>query len=175
MQQCLYRVKRYGLEWLMTNDVDEYLWVNKTESSKPYSVNISILQDFLQPYENLTDVGGLAVEGWYFGANNSYRETLEFAIDYVYRSQKMKVKGGRRKLIYRVPIAERIDVHWLRGGGRMITLPPSDIRWNHYRRPQHGIFQRGRRPIVMDASLRDTYRAAMVDSMNNDTYTGAMG
>ncbi len=84
MQQCLYRVKRYGLEWLMTNDVDEYLWVNKTESSKPYSVNISVLQDFLQPYEYLTDVGGLAVEGWAFGANNSYSETLEFAIDYVY-------------------------------------------------------------------------------------------
>jgi len=25
MQQCLYRSKRYGLEWLMANDVNEYL------------------------------------------------------------------------------------------------------------------------------------------------------
>lgn len=35
MQQCLYRSKRYGLDWIMANDIDEYLWINRTESP-PY-------------------------------------------------------------------------------------------------------------------------------------------
>lgn len=171
MQQCLYRAKRYGLDWIMTNDIDEYLWINKTVSNQSSAVhNVSMLHDFLLPYEDgaYNDVGGLAVEGWAFGANESSSETLEFPIDYVYRAQEMT--GGRRKIIYRAPIAEAIDIHWLRRGGKLIYLPPSDIRWNHYRRPQEGIFQRGRRPIVMDSSLRDTYRAAMVESMKNDIY-----
>ncbi len=169
MQQCLYRLKRYGLDWLMANDIDEYLWVNKTESTGAKLHNISVLQDFLQAYEAMPSLGGLAVEGWSFGTNGTSQENeLELHIDYIHRTRQ--IAGGRRKIIYRVPNAKRIHIHWLYEGGSLISLPPSDIRWNHYRRPNQGIFQRGRREVVQDASLPDTYRTSILESMKQDTY-----
>jgi hypothetical protein len=172
MQQCLYRSKRYGLEWLMTNDIDEYLWLNETESIgvNKSAGNHSILQQFLSKYEQYPKLGGLAVEGWAFGAHKNERgKMLKLQIDYVYRANE--VSGGRRKIIYRVPTAKRISVHWLYGGGSLIELPISTIRWNHYREPHAGIYGRKRRfPIVRDSSLPDTYRSSIVQALNGYIY-----
>jgi hypothetical protein len=173
MQQCLYRLKRYGLEWLMTNDIDEYLWLNETESmgvNKSIG-NTSILQEFLLKYEtDDPNIGGLAVEGWSFGANENEIGILrELQIDYIYRVNE--VSGGRRKIIYRVPTAKRISVHWLFEGGYLLELPISTIRWNHYREPHTGVYGRKNNFwLVCDSSLPDAYRPSIVQALNGFVY-----
>ncbi len=179
-QHCLYRSKQHGLDWLMTNDADEYLWLNKTESQKLVKeedmaeTKGSILQHFLHQFENITTLGALAVEGWAFGQIGSrienFNGTTQLPFDYSYRTEEPGV-GGRRKLIYRVPTAKRIGVHWLLEGGKTVDLPISDIRWNHYRSPGRGIFGRNmNQSIVRDSSLQDAYRVAVLRSMRQDEY-----
>lgn len=186
-QQCLYRSKRYGFNWLMTNDVDEYLWLNKIETGqsdgktvqqqkkKNYLANpLSTsskpkLKQFLEKYEQRSEIGALAVDGWAFGAvTNAANASLPF--DYCERTLKPGV-GGREKLIYHVPTATRIGVHWLLEGGKTLKLPITDIRWNHYRSPSKGIFGRvSKETVVCDSSLPNTYRNAVlayIGSFNN--------
>ena len=125
-------------------------------------------RNFLLEYERIPDLGDLAVEGWSFGSHKTRQERepepeLKLHIDYIYRAQK--ITSGRRKIIYRVPNAKRIDVQLLREGGKLIQLHPSSIRWNHYRRPHKGIYQLKHQKIVQDSSLPDAYRESILESI----------
>jgi hypothetical protein len=177
-QQCLYRAKRHGLDWLMTNDVDEYLWVHQLETATSRATNpklpqalyqrngIPKLKQFLKQYEKVSSIGALAVDGWAFGGvKQKINATLPF--DYCERTVKPGV-GGRTKLIYRVPRAKRIGVHWLLEGGKTVVLPITDIRWNHYRSPTKGIFgHSSKQDVVCDSSLPNRYREAVLESMRH--------
>lgn len=188
-QQCLYRSKRYGLNWLMTNDIDEYLWLNKMEKdhsnarrhqekreegTQAHIVSrIPKLKRFLQEYEENDEIGALAVDGWAFGRMGEVRNTnLSLPFDYCHRTVRPGV-GGRTKLIYRVPTATRIGVHWLLEGGTTLHLPISDIRWNHYRSPTKGIFKMSSgEDLVCDTSLPTAYRNAVLDCLRRYNITG---
>lgn len=168
-QQCLYRSKRYGLDWLMTNDLDEYLWLNKLEkveskakTDQEQQNSMPKIKQFLQKYMRNTEIGALAVDGWAFGGVTKLNATLPF--DYYQRTMKPGI-GGRTKLIYRVPKATRIGIHWLLEGGKTLELPITDVRWNHYRSPTQGIFGRENEAVVYDLSLPNTYRKAVLESM----------
>jgi hypothetical protein len=173
---CLYHLKRMGLKWFVTADVDEYLWIDKLESQSghPHTTNYTKytgsrlpLHEFLSPFENRTNIGAIKIHGWAFGQNVTEagvdkNQTEELAVDYVYRG--LKPTGGRTKLIYNAQVAIYIGVHWLYQGGYAVETNISEIRWNHYRRPDTGIFKLSKKsPVVRDASLPVKYRHNITD------------
>jgi len=202
-QQCLYRAKRYGLDWIMTNDLDEYLWVNAIEEQDELTVKkkngsslvtttaevaaasppppshspeqeASVLARFLKKYEDNPKLGAVRVDGWAFGGQknhqNAYEDRSLLPIDLTTRA--VVPTGGRFKLIYRVPTARKISVHWLYDGGYTTkTNVETEIQWRHYRRAaknsgaSESVFQSGRNPLVEDTKLRDKYRDSIVEWM----------
>jgi len=195
-QQCLYRAKRHGLDWIMTNDLDEYLWVNAVEeqdklNKKNGSSSVittaevgaavppshrpdheaSVLARFLRKYEDDPQLGAVAVNGWAFGGAknhiNAYEDRSLLAIDFTTRA--VVPSGGKTKLIYRVPTAQKVGVHWLFSGGYTAkTKVKTEIQWHHYRRattnsPDERIYYSKNKTLEEDTKLRDKYRDSILE------------
>jgi hypothetical protein len=155
--QCLYRLKRYGLDWFTTLDLDEYIWIDELRSME--STDSPPLQKFLSKFEHQKDIGALEIGGWGFGRNKELEpknKTYELVVDYTYRSREPA--GGRVKCLYQAQVAEDISVHWVYKGGRTISLNISEIRLNHYKRPHDGVFRGRESELRADSSLPDKYR-----------------
>jgi hypothetical protein len=165
--QCLYRLKRYGLDWFTTLDLDEYIWIND-ELRSMERTDSPPLQKFLSKFEHQTnkDVGALEIRGWGFGRNKKLEpknKTFELLVDYTYRVRKPV--GGRNKCLYQAQVAEDIGVHWVYMGGRTISLNISEIRLNHYKRPRDGVFQARKSQLLADSSLPDKYRELILKGL----------
>ena len=58
-QQCLYLAKRYGLDWLLVADSDEYLWISQPNATK--------IHDVVRPFTNRSDIVGLLLNNIPYG------------------------------------------------------------------------------------------------------------
>lgn len=159
--QCLYRAKKYGLKWIMTNDIDEYLWLSKLESqTSELSQNEPPLKRFLETFREANNLGALKISSWSFGRHGN---ESSFPLDIEYTHHAAKPSTERSKLIYHVPVATNIGIHYLVQGGEAQTLPATEARWNHYRRPHLGIHEKSKLPPIRDSSLPDKYKEPMLE------------
>ena len=170
LNQCLYKAKRYGVEWFITTDTDEYVWVTDQEST---TKNFP-LQSFLEKLSPQTrNVGALIMNSIPFGRNKKLEhenKTFELTMDYTYRHQQdtpWDVKHHRWKCIYHSPVAELISVHNLdQGGEKMYMDATTHIRVNHYKDPAAGVYQAISRKQKADSSLPDKYRKLVLEALS---------
>ena len=179
LHQCLYRAKSYSFDWIVTTDLDEYIWVTHSTaivgaaniaSSHQYPALVSFLaSDFAN---NNSDIGSLVMNSIPFGRNPSQEpETRSLDIDYVFRNKNnppWEFRGKRWKNFYHVATAVELDVHFLRRGGTSVFLDPdSQARINHYKTPSKGVWHtQNLKNLKRDSSLPDLYREKVLRLVN---------
>jgi hypothetical protein len=170
--QCIYRAKRYKLDWVATTDVDEYI---RVMSPHPTTNNITVspLQYLLNSIPNRHLIGGLSMNSIPFGRNlllDPANKTIPLVMDHVWRNKKdpEDVKWARRKLIYNPQIALDVGIHDVfRGGQERHLKVKSQAFLQHYKQVDRGVFQSSNSSdLVMDTELRDQYRDRVVVAMN---------
>jgi hypothetical protein len=173
LNQCLYMAKRYGVEWFTTTDVDEYIWVSDDRES---TMNATFpLQSFLDKkslQQQTKTVGALIMNSIPFGRNvklESENKTFELVMDYTFRDEQdtpWDIKHHRWKCIYHAPVAQVISVHNLdQGGGKMYMDASTQVRVNHYKSPNTGVYQAEARHLKVDSSLPDKYRELVLEEL----------
>lgn len=175
--QCLYHFKRLGLEWMVTLDVDEYVWVSPASQTQQPK---DLLKEFLNQYSNDTELGALTMWSIPFGSSQvppPKRQRLltpntssTFLLDYIHRRPFFSIRRGimdRQKLWYHVPVATDVTIHALRHGGREQVVPMDVMRIQHYKEPHWGVFQATSvEELETDASLRNLYYEQVLQENN---------
>jgi len=172
--RCIYHAKRLGYKWIITTDVDEYIWVNITDyhpeqqqqqqqqqqgqGSKPN--NTYPLKQYLIDHSNEFDAyAGLVMNSVFFGryndeptiANTSHPSLV---MDYVWR--RVNPEWQRYKQIYHIPKVYTAGVHYVSGQGGSYNL--EDVYFHHYKTPWQGVFKSKQKPMMRDTRLKALYR-----------------
>lgn len=149
---CLFKMKEYGYDWVVTTDLDEYIDVTNQNSTN--------LIDFLEKYFDPHIINSLIMRSVPFGANLTEPNT-ELVTDYVYRNRLTKMdefQGGREKHIYSVHNAEYVGVHYLYGKSATPLVPSTQAYVKHYKLPTKGVFQTAQNMILKDDNFSLRYR-----------------
>ena len=168
---CLHNTKRYQFDWFTTTDVDEYIQVvSNNEASSPRSY-----QNFLDDNYDPANYGCLEMRSIPHGRNKFQNEsTHDLTLDYTWRHNTTALRPkGREKQIYNPQKINTLGVHYCWGGpGKRVTLNfTNEIRLNHYKRANEGIFRVDARKkeqesnIVQDTAFRDQYRSQVLQAL----------
>lgn len=146
---CIYRL-RNSAKWSALHDVDEFFQLMNNKKD---------LLTMLDSYER--PLGGVQVFNQFFGRDkripidaNSSNSTILFE-KYTYRAPHV-VRKGRQKVIGYLANITYFSVHMITLGSRMVVADPeSELRMNHFRRPQLGVFGYYRQSAV-SKTIEDT-------------------
>lgn len=146
---CIHRAKGRS-QWVGLFDVDEYFQLFQQIS----------MPAFLKLYTNQS-IGGIQVKNWFFGKHPKEKipASKEFLIDrYVWRAPK-PITSGREKLIVQPVHVDYFSVHMITLGEKMVAVDPeTQLRLNHYRRPDKGVWgyykPKSWSKLVLDESMR---------------------
>ena len=166
--QCLYQAKRYGLKWITTTDVDEYIWINNSSLRNNNNTKNNPLLEILSRFENDNDdehpIAGLEFNNIPFGRYKEIEpEPYEYVMDYTYRS--INHKWEHYKVLYHVPRATNIGIHWAYDGGKTVKIPEEELHSRHYKNPHNGVFKGRKTEKVQDTALRDEYKGRVVNEL----------
>jgi len=171
--QCIYRMKRLNLDWVVTTDVDEYIYVNLTQKEQSNQTKaVPVLQKFLATVDDYENIGALQMSSIFFGRNilvEPENTTYPLLIDFVWRKKKNYLT--RQKLIYNPRNAKSVGVHFLWNGG-YIKKATSELYMHHYKNSHSGVFDpktlkpcTSEIPILKDSNLVDKYRDKIIKAL----------
>ncbi|CAJ1968325.1 unnamed protein product [Cylindrotheca closterium] len=129
--QCLSRLRRYGVKWIMTLDVDEFVEIrgNNDESSRRDKEEEYPLRSFLSRYDQDANnkrqkdkpVGALRMRSVPFPTNRKFDlptfRPYRMAMDHVHRwddTLGTYIDAKRPKMIYQAQLCDVAGVHWCR-------------------------------------------------------------
>lgn len=164
----IYRARAMGFDWVVMNDVDEYVHIkhNEMNQSLPKTLDF-LLSEYQQQPEHQETIAGISIRSYSFGScrqmdpNEPYPELM---IDYNC-SRRGAFLGKRMKSAVRPQWVSYYSVHG-------VTDPPksevtanvgSELRLLHYKDPEKGTFE-SRKP-KKDTTLRDMYRDRLVQRL----------
>jgi hypothetical protein len=164
--------KRYGLDWITTTDVDEYIWI--TDPGAMNSIDPPPVQAFLSQFSDKPDLGALKMNSLPFGRNKKVEpksKAFELIVDYTCRKKKLPSIYGHEKNFFGSQVALDISIHELMKGGNTLKLEvASQARLNHYKLPWKGLFQARKLPanaLMNDTSLPDKYRKSILQGLDS--------
>jgi hypothetical protein len=175
--------KRYGLDWITTTDVDEYIWI--TDPGAMNSIDPPPMQAFLSQFSDKPDLGALKMNSLSFGRNRGVEprsKAFELIVDYTCRKKKLASINAKRnkreknyfereKNFFGSQVALDISIHQLMEGGETLRLHmASQARLNHYKIPLKGPFQANNLPaneLINDTSLPDKYRKSILHGLDS--------
>jgi hypothetical protein len=178
--QCLWRLKRYGVDWFLTTDVDEYIEVrdNTTEGAE-YPL-LSFLKKHKNTTREKTPIGGLRMMSVPFGSakvtDGEDAGPFHLAMDYTTRWDDATgnfIDRSRPKIIYQAQVCEANNVHWRLRGGRTEGVDPlSEIMLHHIRRPRPGIMGGlgGGKSKRRDSKMADGYRVKVCNEILSNPF-----
>jgi len=161
---ALWRAKRMGLDWMAFTDVDELVDLG----SSPLK---TYLADFKAKYGG--KYVGLFLRSVPYGKNIENETKPELLIDYTWRQDLNLTKDccrARNKLIMDVAKASVVSLHYHGFGRLFIPETTDELRVNHYKRKDDGVFNMkyhylGPPHIIEDTRLRDKYRKGIVEQL----------
>lgn len=175
MTDIFWKAKYLQIDWLLNADTDEYLWLNSTMDiyEKP-------IESYLRQLDNNFTRQGIQLNSIPFGHNVSKHDKkntfLHFhnksLMNFIYR-EKGNVCSHAWKRVKMIAFIKSKELHGLshhgctRGpkpkhGCRPIKANANVARINHYKKPEHGVFDRKagvrtQNEIMKDTDLRDRY------------------
>lgn len=179
--QCLMMAKQYGLDWIMTPDVDEYVAIH--DPTVTHFSNPSPLQQYLQKYQDKAQPQ-VCLHGGGYGRNpRSERDKGQFqlTLDFTYRRDRTigngehnrdgRGAGGRRKCFYNPRSVSGVDYHGMTGetfgqGNANIT----EIELYHFRTPMLGP-QFPPHRLTSYPEVRDMYRDKVMEELKRLNWT----
>jgi hypothetical protein len=185
--QCLYTAKKYGYNWIVTTDVDEYIYVaprqNDTNQTLPFP---SFLSQFDPNVYSSLIMNSIPFGRNIFLTNSSTTDgsnsSTSLMIDYVWRRNfnLSQYPFERFKQIYNPRSVWSVGVHycWYADEGTLsnVHLSPEEhgIHIQHYKKADQGVFKKGNKLMVksandlrLDPSLRDAYREDLVRALRD--------
>ena len=159
--RCLWKAKKYGLDWIITTDSDEYIDIQdptatametiiapaaSSSAAPALTTTTTSMRKFLSRFDP-QKVGALQMMNIPYGShlNLERKEDLPLQLDQVWRNKDMRsVEGGweRQKLIYSVSTAISVGVHYLwnvsNGGNaqeyiELLEQPETSVYLHHYK------------------------------------------
>ena len=163
---CIYRGKNASVSWIGIHDIDEYWFIKKD----PY--DLKSLTTYYSP--NVTS--GIPIFNVWYGPHPNEPETHfmhkregNLLLDYVWRSPDYR---GPRKNIVSPQLVNYLYVHWITGEKEGSQFGPQatwKIVMNHYRRPYNRVnsfeMESSWNELVMDTSMRDTYKGGVLNAI----------
>jgi len=194
---AIWRARRMGMRWIAMNDIDEYIAVapspgtkiintNATETIKP----IGSLSRYLAKLETtnplIRSVGGIEMNSIPFGCNmqknkrNKFvcnkNETKDILIDYVSHSlaDHSSYPRGRMKMLVNPKKVTKYNIHSIGGSSERLSRneirfksPADELRINHYKQADKGVFQwKRKQPLQKDSYLMDNYHDLLVERIS---------
>ena len=170
--QCLYRAKKYQVDWIITTDLDEFIWVGNSNNQPATRQSRPLLRELLHELEmthpNIKDVGAFEMNSIPYRRNVHFDPPQHLPLDYTWRTAQPLDARERDgvKLIYQVEVARAIGRHELWKGGKTFQLQPSTQA--HVRR-----FKETTAPIpndlIRDSELFDAYHIPVLEELQNQT------
>lgn len=183
--QCLMMAKQYGLDWVMTPDVDEYIVVH--DPAITHFTSPSPLQQYLGKPEFQHDAndetkprGQVCLNGGGYGKHPKLENdtVFELTIDFTYRKDRIygngelgpdgKGAGGRRKCFYNPKVIDGVDTHGKHGRWRdnlKDCVNTTEIELYHFRSPLLGPVEAAEDQLASYPELRDMYRDKLKQEM----------
>ncbi|VEU41049.1 unnamed protein product [Pseudo-nitzschia multistriata] len=176
---CIYNARKYGYDWIITTDVDEYVHVPKG-SNKTNDEAESPLELFLRRYDRLL-YSCLIMNSIPYGRNMWLKEpdfpSNPFLIDYVWR-RNMNLSEYplyRYKQIYNPQQVWSLGVHYcyVADGEQNLQLPAEDgLFLQHFKLAHKGVYKKFEKlmlksedDLLKDTTVRDMYRSDLADAM----------
>lgn len=177
--QCLMMAKQYGLDWIMTPDVDEYIAVH--DLTVTHFSNPSPLQQYLERYQEQPQV---CLHGGGYGRNPRFEHNesqFQLTLDFTYRRDKKfgngehiedgRGAGGRRKCFYNPRMVSGVEYHSMSGGEfGQGNANISEIELFHFRSPMLGP-QFPPHRLVSYPEVRDMYRDKVMGELKRLNWT----
>ena len=189
--QCMYNARKYMYDWIITTDVDEYIYVPKKENGTTTVTTTDIvlppLQSYLKQY-NLNHYSSLVMYSIPFGSNNflesnnddirseneNRSSSSSLMIDYVWRRNwnLSQYELYRQKQIYNPGTVWSFGVHycWVADGAKNVVLYSDDgLFLQHYKLAHKGVYKKFNKLMIkspddlrIDTKMRDDYREDLV-------------
>ena len=198
---ALWRAKRMGLEWIAPFDFDEYIDITYPTmvNDLPYDhsfgsavreSDIDTLPKFLKKFQNTHFVKypkfvGIQMKSVPLGRHGKDRaagKETELTIDNVWRLKGAinTFRAPRCKLILNVTITTSIyNLHYLGGASTgdnwVWRAPAKEIRVNHYKNPQKGVFNNRNSftneadDVELHTSFMEKYHTKLLDELQWST------
>jgi len=193
--QCMFNARKYNYDWIITTDVDEYMYVPKnnnkninvnnettTTTTTINTVSSSPLQSYLTRFDP-KQYSSLIMNSIPFGRNrwsepdplepqpSSLDHTSSLLIDYVWRRDLnlSEYPLYRHKQIYNPQHVWSIGVHycWVAEGKKDVVLKPDEgLFLQHYKLAKMGVYKNFEKNMIKSV---DDIR---IDTELRDTYRG---
>lgn len=178
---CIWNAKKYGYDWVITTDVDEWIRIPAGEDEGAQTVSaIFPIQPFLKRFDPNT-FSCLTMRSVAFGSNQ-WLPKPDFPpnpllIDYVWRENKnFSDYNDRQKVIYNPQSVLGIGIHkcWTAQGTHVYLEPDKgEAYFHHYKRAAKGVFLKTEKMklvsseenLLRDSILRDMYRSDLVSAL----------
>lgn len=185
--QCLSRLRRYGVDWVTTIDVDEFLDVRREDSRSANNSLTHYLEEFeRKQMAESKSVAAIRMANVPFSWSDN--RPFRMLMDFTFRLDNSTgwTDRKRSKLIYNTQFCDTAGVHWCRkevNGGRVLGVEPiTDLMLHHLKygvrtavkspNPPTGYWpgQGNHQLPVQDSYMSDTYRTAVCHDMINGPF-----
>jgi len=176
MNDALFRAKRMGLEWLLNTDIDEYLFLNE-EANSFHDMNnsSSLLVQYMEGF-SCTSIEEIELNSIPFGGGTN--TTLVIDHDFRKKQDLKDASFSRWKIFANVSSAPSLHIHNIDAGDRrnVLRAPTDQLRINHYKHPDMGVFVGGWRSggaqgsilgqdkIIQDSTMKDRFHDVLLDT-----------
>ena len=138
--ECIYRSRFYGIEWLALHDIDDYFHTIlpcESNSSSPMLVQVT------KSIANASLIGGLVFRNLIYGQQKDANRS-NLLLDYV-DHEPQYMEGGHEKILAQPENVDYFPVHMITVGKRMAALDPTNKGYHHHYN------------VTIDTSLQDTF------------------
>lgn len=181
--EALWRARRLGLDWMAFVDLDELVVLcnaSKYETFHDTNGNGPIktyLKDFAVYYGQL--YLGIFLQSVPFGRNIEIdpTSTKELLMDYTWRENASLYTDwweARNKLIVNIKEVTSVNIHYMGVGGELYKANVTELRVNHYKEKERGVFNRQRDwlhamgDILEDTQLQRDYRVKVIQKLKRN-------
>lgn len=182
--EALWRARRLGLDWMAFVDLDELVVLCNASKYKTYHATNgngpikTYLEDFTANYGN-SNFLGIFLQSVPFGRNIEIdpSSTKELLMDYTWRENSSLYTDwweARNKLIVKVKEVTSVNIHYIGVGGDLYKPHVTELRVNHYKEKDRGVFNRQRdwlhakADILEDKQLQYDYRDRVIQQMKRN-------